>query len=150
MREVGLGGDRGGVARHRRCELLERSKRIPTIVEGFHGRRVKSNCLIAARERLIEALQLAKGKAAVTVGFRRIRFEGNRLIVARHRLAELPQPEKRIATSVKGGRKHWINCKGGIDMTNRLRVIPALMIDNPEEVLGVNMIGLILQYLPVH
>ena len=35
-------------------------------------------------------------------------------------------------------------------MTNRLRVIPALMIDNPEEVQGVNMIGLILQYLPVH
>ena len=35
-------------------------------------------------------------------------------------------------------------------MTNRLRVIAALMMDNPEEVQGVNMIGLILQYLPVH
>jgi len=34
-------------------------------------------------------------------------------------------------------------------MTNRLRVIAALIMDDPEEVQGVKMIGLILQYLPV-
>ena len=35
-------------------------------------------------------------------------------------------------------------------MTNRLRVIAALMMDDPEEVEGVKMIGLIFQYLPIH
>ena len=34
-------------------------------------------------------------------------------------------------------------------MTNRLRVIAALMMDDPEQVQGVRMIGLIFQYLPV-
>jgi hypothetical protein len=62
------------------------------------------------------------------------------------RFAELPQPEKRIATSEKGicvvwleGKRLRINCKGGIDMTNCLRVIAALMMDEPEEIQRVKM-----------
>ena len=133
------------IARHRLIEAPQCVEHIASIVEGACVVRLERNGAVIARNRLIEPLELPQRVAAIVKCARLLRREDNRPIVARQRLIEALQPLQRACARCFGGGELRIDSQRSINLTDRLRVLAALIMNDTQQIQTIAMIGLHLE-----